>query len=48
VGVGLLANFSPWVQAQIYYGYRLRDVPIPSDRSLQDDGVTFSVTVFPF
>ena len=48
VGVGLLANFSPWVQAQIYYGYRLRDVPIPNDRSLQDDGVSFSVTVFPF
>jgi hemolysin activation/secretion protein len=48
VGVGLRANFLPWIQAEIYYGYRLRQVPIPSERSLQDDGVTFSLTVLPF
>ncbi|HME70816.1 MAG TPA: ShlB/FhaC/HecB family hemolysin secretion/activation protein [Myxococcota bacterium] len=48
VGVGLRASFLPWVTAEIYYGYRIVHVPIPSDRSLQDDGITFSVTTYPF
>ena len=48
VGVGLRLDVVHWFQAEIYYGYRLKHVPIPSDRSLQDDGITFRVAVFPF
>jgi len=48
VGIGLRASFFPWLQFQIYYGYRLTNVLVPTRSDLQDEGVGFPVTILPF
>ncbi len=44
VGIGLRWDSTDSINAQLYYGYALRDVDVPSD-SLQDSGVHFLVHV---
>ena len=48
IGIGLRASVLPWLQFQVYYGHRLTDVVVPSASDLQDEGVTFAVTILPF
>lgn len=47
-GVGLLFTPSPKVSAQLYWGHRLRSVPMPIEENLQTEGVTFRLTVMAF
>lgn len=44
VGLGLLWRIREDINASIYYGYPLKDVPDPGDHSLQDDGIHFRLT----
>lgn len=47
-GVGLLLQPGKHFSAQIYWGYRLRDVNIPDDSGLQGHGVDFKLNVWAF
>jgi hemolysin activation/secretion protein len=42
-GLGLLLAPDKHINAQLYWGYRLRHVPMPSDRNAQDYGLHFQV-----
>ena len=42
-GLGLLIAPNKHVNAQLYWGYRLRHIPMPSDRNAQDYGLHFQV-----
>jgi hemolysin activation/secretion protein len=48
VGLGLLLTPNRHVNAQLYWGYRLRHVEIPADRDPQDLGLHFRVNVAVF
>ena len=46
MGVGLVWEPTPWLSAQIYYGYRLQSVVEPEDNDdLQDHGITFRFAI---
>jgi hemolysin activation/secretion protein len=47
-GLGLLVNLEPHVVAQVYWGYRLREVEIPEDAGLQDLGIGFRLNIMAF
>ena len=47
-GVGLLFTPGRHLSAEIYWGYRLRDVDIPDDAGLQGHGVGFKVNMSAF
>ena len=47
-GVGLLLAPCKYFSAQVYWGYRLRDVSIPDDSGLQGHGVDFRVNILAF
>lgn len=47
LGLGLRYFPLPWLRSELYWGYRLRDVPNPHD-SLQDYGVQLRVTATVF
>lgn len=42
-GLGLLLAPDKHINAQLYWGYRLRHIPMPSDRNAQDYGLHFQV-----
>jgi len=42
-GLGLLLAPNKHINAQLYWGYRLRHIPMPSDRNAQDYGLHFQV-----
>jgi hemolysin activation/secretion protein len=42
-GVGLLLAPNKYVNAQLYWGYRLRHIPMPPDKNAQDLGLHFQV-----
>jgi hemolysin activation/secretion protein len=44
VGLGLLWDPTTHFHMELYWGHALDDVPTPSDKDLQDDGVHFQVT----
>lgn len=44
VGLGLRWTYTEWAFAQVYWGYRLKDIPNP-DNSLQDDGFHLALRV---
>jgi len=44
VGVGLRYGYRDRVRAEIYWGEPLKDLPAPSDRSIQDHGIHFRVS----
>ncbi|MDD5141074.1 MAG: ShlB/FhaC/HecB family hemolysin secretion/activation protein [Verrucomicrobiales bacterium] len=46
-GIGLLVTLNKYIDAQLYWGYRLRDVDLP-DNNLQDQGITFQVNISAF
>jgi len=48
VGIGLLVTPNDHFSAQIYWGHRLRDVNIPNDSGLQEDGIHFKLSVMAF
>ena len=43
VGVGIRYRFARYLRAEFYWGGQLNKVPSPSERSLQDDGIYFSL-----
>ncbi|MFP4347760.1 MAG: ShlB/FhaC/HecB family hemolysin secretion/activation protein [Desulfococcaceae bacterium] len=45
VGVGLLWSFSPWANAELYWGHDLESASDPEDYDLQDDGIHFLVSI---
>jgi len=46
VGVGLVWEPTPWLSAQVYYGYRLKSVVEPEDdNDLQDHGISFRFAI---
>ena len=47
-GVGLLANATKHVSAELYYGYRLRHVQMPPDTDEQTLGLDFRINVQAF
>ncbi len=47
-GVGLLLSPCKYFSAQIYWGYRLRDVSIPNDSGAQGDGISFKINIQAF
>ncbi len=44
-GIGLRWHITPDILATIYYARRLRDVPDPAEKTLQDNGIHFRVIV---
>jgi len=42
-GLGLLLAPNKYVNAQLYWGYRLRHIPMPPDKNAQDLGLHFRV-----
>mgnify|MGYP006380629831 FL=1 len=48
VGVGLLLSPGKHFSAQLYWGYRIRDVYIPDDSGLQGQGLDFRVNIMAF
>jgi hemolysin activation/secretion protein len=48
VGMGLLFTPNKYVSAQIYWGYALNQAQLPSGSNLQNDGISFDVTVNAF
>jgi hemolysin activation/secretion protein len=48
VGVGLLFDPDKYVSAQLYWGYALNREQLPSGNNLQNDGISFDVTVRAF
>jgi len=48
VGVGLLLLPGKHFSAQIYWGYRLREVVIPDDSGVQGHGVDFKLNIWAF
>jgi hemolysin activation/secretion protein len=46
-GIGLLITPNKYISAQLYWGYRLRDVNLP-DNNPQDKGITFQVNIAAF
>ena len=42
-GLGLLLAPNKHINAQLYWGYRLRHIPMPNDRNAQDYGLHFQV-----
>jgi len=48
VGVGLLFSPGKHFSAQLYWGYRIRDVYIPDDSGLQGQGLDFRVNIMAF
>ena len=48
VGAGLRFSLGKFIEAKLYYGYALSDVPEPSDDDLQDHGIHFSIAIRPF
>jgi hemolysin activation/secretion protein len=42
-GLGLLLAPNKHINAQLYWGYRLRHIPMPTDRNAQDYGLHFQV-----
>jgi hemolysin activation/secretion protein len=42
-GLGLLLAPNKYVNAQLYWGYRLRHIPMPPDKNAQDLGLHFQV-----
>ncbi len=42
VGVGVRATYFPWLDFELYYGYRLRDEEMPGS-NLQDKGISFQL-----
>ncbi len=47
-GIGLLLTPGKHFSAQLYWGYRLRDVVIPDDSGLQGHGLDFKLNVMAF
>jgi hemolysin activation/secretion protein len=45
VGIGLRWGFRRHLQGDVYWGHRLKDIEEPADHDLQDDGVTFQVSL---
>jgi hemolysin activation/secretion protein len=46
IGVGLVWEPTPWLSAQVYYGYRLNSVVDPEDDDdLQDHGISFRLAI---
>lgn len=43
-GLGLLWSPSQHVQAELYWGHALQDIPAQEDHDLQDDGIHFALT----
>jgi hemolysin activation/secretion protein len=48
VGVGVLFALSKYISADVYWGYRLRDVTIPSQSGVQGYGVGFKINFWAF
>jgi hemolysin activation/secretion protein len=48
VGLGLLFTPNKYVSAQIYWGYALNQAQLPSGNNLQNDGISFDLTVNAF
>ncbi len=48
IGSGLVVNPNKHISAQLYWGYRLRDVHIPDDSGAQGDGISFKVNIQAF
>ncbi|RKZ92573.1 MAG: ShlB/FhaC/HecB family hemolysin secretion/activation protein [Candidatus Parabeggiatoa sp. nov. 1] len=46
IGLGFNWRPNPNMNAQVYWGYALRDIPDPDDKDLQDDGVHFEFSVW--
>jgi hemolysin activation/secretion protein len=46
-GIGILFAPNKYIDAQLYWGYRLRNVDLP-DNNLQDHGITFQVNISAF
>jgi hemolysin activation/secretion protein len=42
-GLGLLLAPNKYINAELYWGYRLRHIPMPSDKNAQDLGLHFQV-----
>jgi hemolysin activation/secretion protein len=48
VGMGLLVTPNDHFSAIVYWGHRLRDVDIPNDSGLQEDGIHFKLSFMAF
>jgi hemolysin activation/secretion protein len=48
VGLGLLLTPNKHFSGQIYWGHRLREIDVPDDSGLQENGVHFKLTVMAF
>jgi hemolysin activation/secretion protein len=48
IGVGVRVSPLDWIQAELYWGGRLTDVPNPGENTLQDDGLQLRIRVWPF
>ena len=45
IGLGLRWSPSQHINTEIYWGHALRDIPEPTDKDLQDDGVHFELSL---
>jgi hemolysin activation/secretion protein len=48
VGIGLLVTPNDHFSALVYWGHRLRDIDIPNDSGLQEDGIHFKLSIMAF
>ena len=48
VGLGLLLTPNKHFSGQIYWGHRLREINLPDESGLQENGVHFKVTLMAF
>ncbi len=45
VGLGLRWSPSQYINTELYWGHALRDIPEPTDKDLQDDGIHFELSL---
>lgn len=45
IGLGLHWSPSQYINTELYWGHALRDIPEPTDKDLQDDGIHFELSL---
>jgi hemolysin activation/secretion protein len=45
IGLGLRWSPSQYINTELYWGHALRDIPEPTDKDLQDDGIHFELSL---
>ncbi|WP_177428496.1 ShlB/FhaC/HecB family hemolysin secretion/activation protein [Candidatus Venteria ishoeyi] len=46
IGLGVLWKTSAYMDAAVYWGHALQDMPAPEDKDIQDDGIHFALNLY--